>query len=296
MNRKYCFFALTALNTAMFFAAHTVADETPAIPAAAKVQPPITVLSSHIEVSRLGYTHFEMKIRANQEILGWEIEIEGHGKIGTCTVIDSPLVKSQTQSWQYTWDTARPIKSAKCSIVSVQVPTGTGNPKQIMLESPITFEAKLFERGPIKGKLDISRLKDPKARTTAEVIAFFEKDGNYNAKENRVYTLKELRSALGEPMNINQGIAEQSPMPEFIPPGFNPARVIAAVNALNADLPRRNLLLGYECRDGIAGADLNQLGYHGDNAIKDTIRLQIHTVQASPTEKQSEKQSPAAKH
>ena len=180
----------------------------------------------------------------------------------------------------------------KCSILGIQVPTGTGDVKQVLLETPITFDAELIDKQAFRGKLDAARLKDASVRKTAEVIAFFEREGTYRAKENRIYTMKELRSALGEPKNMNQGIAERTQMPESIPPGFDPAKIKAHVDALNADLPRRSLSLNYECHDGVATVDLNQLDYQGHNTIDDTIRLQIHTAQVFPPEKQIEKPSP----
>jgi hypothetical protein len=221
-----------------------------------------------------------MEIRANQKITGWDIESECFRKIGVGRPIDMPWDKGQTFYWSYVWDTVRFDKLTKCRIVSIQVPLSTGDVKVIWLDKPITFEVRVKKTAVAKGKLDMSRLKDASVRTTEEVISFFEKDGTGKAEENRVYTLKELRSALGEPESINQGIAHGTPMPEFIPPGHDAVRIVAAVNAINAGYPKRNLALAYKCRDGVASADLKQLDYHENDGIDDTIKLRIHTARA----------------
>jgi hypothetical protein len=278
------FFFLVALA---FFAACALAGESPATDTpAAKEQPPVVVLSAHFEVSRLGYTFFDMEIRPNRKITGWEVNVGRFGKLGVAMEVD----KGQSFSLSHIWDTetARSGKVMKCSIVSIQVPASTGGVEQVLLDMPITFEAKLVERAAVK--LDMPRLKDPSVRTTAEVITFFEKDGTYKADENRIYTLKELRSILGEPKMISQAVGAPTPMPQVFPPGFDAARIArirALVAASNVGFPRRNLAVNYQCRDGVATADLKQLDYHENEGINDTIQLRIHTVQVYPSEKQS---------
>src|SRR5438045_229244 len=109
MIRTNCSFALMVLFTATIFAAYAIADDIPADKSAAKEQPPLTVLSAHVDVSPLGYTCFDIKFRANQKITGWECLFEGHPKIGVGVGVDSPWEKGETYSWFYTWDTAQPI-------------------------------------------------------------------------------------------------------------------------------------------------------------------------------------------
>jgi hypothetical protein len=282
---------LFILLTAAFFAAYALADETQATRAPeGKEQSPLTILSVYVEKSRLGYTFVEMEIRPNEKIIGLNFDFDWFGKYGVGRPMDSPWDKGQPFSWSNFWDGARPLKVFKGSIVGMQVLKRNGGVKQIPLEKPIAFEAKVVERPAVKGKLDMSRLKDANVRTAAEVVAFFEKDGTYKPEENRIYTLKELRSILGEPQTIHQAIAGRTPMPQVFPPGFDAARIArlrAAVAASNVGFPSRNLVFVYQCRDGVAAADLKQLDYHDNDDINDTIELRIHTVQAPHGEKQA---------